>query len=99
MHDGPRGASPLAHATLHRGADRSGAIDALVGLPGARVERVGLAGVLVDLDRTGSSAASSLRLLAPVAEAFTWAPQDRASLRWWPQGITTSADAVADLDG
>jgi hypothetical protein len=95
MHDGPRGDGPLAHATLHRGADRGPAIDALVAL-GA--ERVGLEGVLGHLNRTGERALDRLSGLTGVAEAFTWQAEDRASRRWWPQGITTSADAVPDLD-
>lgn len=99
MHDGPPevapSTGPLAHATLHRGADRVGAIDALVA-HGA--ERVGLAGVLADLDRTGRPAHDRLSRLTKVAEGFTWQREDSASLRWWPQGITTSADAVTDLD-
>jgi hypothetical protein len=95
MHDAPRDAGPLAHATLHRGADRGPDIEALLAV-GA--ERVGLGGVLADLDRTGQVATGRLNALTPVAYAFTWQAQDRASLRWWPQGITTSADAVAELD-
>ena len=96
MQDGSRGTNPLAHATLHRGADRGEAIDALVAL-GA--QRVGLGGVLDDLDRTGRVATDLLSGLTNVAHAFTWQAEDRASPRWWPQGITTSADAVTDLDG
>jgi hypothetical protein len=95
LHEGPRGASPLTHATLHRGADRGDAIEALVA-HGA--ERVGLGGVLGHLNRRGEPATDRLRGIAHVAEAFTWQADDRASHRWWPQGITTSADAVPDLD-
>ncbi len=90
MAESPGSAGPLAHASLHPGADRSGAIEALVA-HGA--ERVGLGGALADLDRVGEPATDRLRGLVDVAEAFTWQADDRASRRWWPQGITTSADA------
>ncbi len=96
MRDGPSDTGSLAQATLHRGADRVGAIDALVAR-GAR--RVGLGGVLDDLDRRAEPARSRLSGLVDVARAFTWQAEDRASRRWWPQGITSSADAATDLDG
>jgi hypothetical protein len=56
--------------------------------------RVGLAGVLADLDRRAR------RTLAPglaVHRALTWNAEDRRDPRWWPQGVSTS-DA-ADLPG
>jgi hypothetical protein len=62
-------------------------IDALAGLVGGRA---GLASVLDDLDRQGH------RTWAPglaVRRAFTWDREDRRTTRWWPQGISTSADA------
>jgi hypothetical protein len=52
--------------------------------------RVGLAGVLDDLDRR----ARAVRVPAPAASwGFRWDREDSGSARWWPQGITTSADA------
>ncbi|MCD4525580.1 hypothetical protein [Nocardioides sp. cx-173] len=62
-------------------------IDALARLLGGRVP---LGGVLSDLDRQGR------RTWAPgraVHEAFTFDARDRRDPRWWPQGVTTSADA------
>ena len=54
-------------------------------------ERVGLEGLLPHLDRQA--------VLAPVPGravewGFTWEPGDARNRRWWPQGITTSADAA-----
>lgn len=55
-------------------------------------ERVGLAGVLGDLGHTGRAA--RLRGLAE-ARGFGWDRHDGRTHEWWPQGITTSADAGA----
>lgn len=74
---------------LTRGPERDEAIEELVRVCGGRV---GLAGVLDDLNRTARPA------YAPgtaVEWAFRWDRQDSLSRRWWPQGITTSADAGA----
>ncbi len=56
-----------------------------------RFRRVGLRGVLQDLDRRavpcdvpGEASGRGLR----------WDPRDVTTRRWWPQGITTSADAL-----
>jgi hypothetical protein len=74
-------------------ANTSG-IDALASLCGGRV---GLSAVLADLDRRGR------RSWAPglaVHRALTWDAADRRDAIWWPQGISTSAEAsdVADVD-
>lgn len=72
---------------LTRGADNSAAIDALAGLLGGRV---GLAAVLGDLDRRAR------RGFAPglaARQALTWDREDRRTTRWWPQGVSTSAEA------
>lgn len=64
-------------------------IDELAALAGGRV---GIAGVLSDLDRRAR------RGLAPglaVRRALTWDREDRRTPQWWPQGISTSADADA----
>lgn len=55
-----------------------------------RFRRVGLRGVLADLDRR------ALPVDVPgeaAAEGFTWEERDATTTRWWPQGVTTSADA------
>ena len=57
---------------------------------GRGFRRVGLRGVVADTNRTAT------RTDVPgeaVAEGFTWEPRDVRTDRWWPQGITTSADA------
>jgi hypothetical protein len=51
--------------------------------------RVGLRGVLDDLNRRATVA----RVPAPAAAwGFRWDDEDARSGRWWPQGVTTSAD-------
>ncbi|WP_244931906.1 hypothetical protein [Nocardioides sp. W7] len=53
-------------------------------------DRVGLSGVLASLDRRAR------RTLAPglaVRRALTWDAADRRDPHWWPQGITSSAEA------
>ncbi len=72
---------------LVRSPERVTETDALAAVCGGRV---GLGGVLGDLDRT----ARAVRVPAPAAAwGFTWDREDGESRRWWPQGITTSADA------
>ena len=60
--------------------------------------RAGLAGVVGDLNRRAR------RTVAPgwaVHRAMTWDRADRRDLAWWPQGISTSADAsdTEDVEG
>jgi hypothetical protein len=75
---------------LVRGADRVDEVEALVDRLGGRV---GLRGVLGDLNRR----ARAVRVPAPAAvHGFRWNPEDMRSARWYPQGITTSADAALD---
>jgi hypothetical protein len=52
--------------------------------------RVGLEGVLADLDRVGKDLLSTG---SAARWAFGWDDEDNSSQRWWPQGITSSADA------
>ena len=52
--------------------------------------RVGVAGVLADLNR--QAAPARVPGLA-VDRGFGWDAADHRSERWWPQGITSSADA------
>jgi hypothetical protein len=72
------------------GADRAADIDALAGSLGGRV---GLEAVLADLDRR------AWRVPVP-GRAVRWGyaldVRDVVTPRWWPQGITTSADALPD---
>ncbi|MCW2792358.1 MAG: hypothetical protein JWO76_1456 [Nocardioides sp.] len=77
---------------LTRTDENAAGIDALAALLGGRV---GLDAVLSDLNRRGR------RGLAPgraVARALTWDREDRRTTRWWPQGISTSADASESED-
>lgn len=72
---------------LARTEENRAEIDHLVEISGGRA---GLAGVLGDLDRQGR------RGFAPglaVRSAFTWDREDRRTPVWWPQGLSTSADA------
>lgn len=55
-----------------------------------RFKRVGLRGVLADLNRVGSH--SDVPGEAPIA-GMAWREDDQNTARWFPQGITTSADA------
>lgn len=68
---------------------RSAAVEALVQAAGGRV---GLDGVLADLNRRARPAYAPGTL---AGRAFTWNHQDDRCPVWWPQGITTSADAGA----
>ena len=78
--------------SLEPSADRGRHNDALAAAAGGRV---GLDGVLAELDRTGSSARRSRFVRRPAPTGFAWELRDDLSRRWWPQGITTSADAGA----
>ncbi|MCY7394776.1 MAG: hypothetical protein LH468_01270 [Nocardioides sp.] len=80
--------SSSAGIHLVRTAENVAEIEALAGLVGGRA---GLAAMLDDLDRQGR------RALAPglaVHRAWTWDRADRRDRRWWPQGVSTSADAA-----
>ena len=80
-------ADPIAGVHLRRTEENVAEIDALATLVGGRV---GLGAVLDDLDRRGR------RGWAPGLKsrrAFTWDRADRRTRQWWPQGISTSADA------
>ncbi|GAB3772770.1 hypothetical protein FB382_002788 [Nocardioides ginsengisegetis] len=80
---------PLSSAGIHltRSDENATEIDELAGLLGGTV---GVDAVLDDLNRQGH------RTLAPgraVTWAMTWDRHDRRDAQWWPQGVTTSADA------
>lgn len=51
---------------------------------GRRLPRVGLDGVLDDLDRTAQPCAVPGEA---AGDGFTWEPRDRDDRRWWPQGV------------
>ncbi len=73
---------------LTRSVDRVRETDALADRLGGRV---GLRGVLRDLDRR----AWVVTVPAPAASwGFRWDRVDQRSTRWWPQGITTCGDAA-----
>lgn len=75
---------------LVRGRDRTADVEVLVGLAGGRV---GLSGVLAGLGGTGRTGRTRrLRCGPGLAWSWSWAAEDRRSARWWPQGLTTSAD-------
>lgn len=60
--------------------------------------RVGLDGVLARLNREAEPCTVPALAAAP---GFVWDADDRRTIWWYPQGITTSADATdtGDLDG
>ncbi|MGL5809729.1 MAG: hypothetical protein ACRCYQ_07295 [Nocardioides sp.] len=80
---------PSIHGVhLHRTDENVREIAAFADLTGAAV---GLDGVLDDLNRQGRESRGYFG--RAVSRAFTWDAEDRATGRWYPQGITTSADA------
>jgi hypothetical protein len=86
-------AGPGVH--LVRTEENVDEIEALAALLGGRA---GLPVLLGDLDRRAR------RTLAPgraVHRALTWDAADRRDRRWWPQGVSTSADAsdTEDVEG
>lgn len=77
---------------LVRTDENAAEIDALAAQAGGRV---GIEGVLADLDRRAR------RTWAPgraVRRTLTWDAGDRRDPMWWPQGISTSADASVPDD-
>jgi hypothetical protein len=75
-------------------------IEALAGLLGGRA---GIDAVLADLNRRAgrSLLLGRWRLGRAVDWGFAWDRHDRGDPRWWPQGISTSADAsdTEDING
>ncbi len=78
---------------LSRTDENVAAIDALASRLGGRV---GLDGVLSDLDSQARPSVLGRLLGRAVDEAYTWEDRDNRDHRWWPQGISTSADASDD---
>jgi len=60
---------------------------------GPRGVRVGLPGVLDDLDRRAQAWTAPVRFLV---EGYRWDRADMHDRVWYPQGVTTSADAFPD---
>ena len=85
----------MERVTIHlRRTDENAAdIDAAVDRFGTRV---GIDGVLSHLNRQAVRARVPGRV---VDGGFSWNDDDVATRRWWPQGITTSADAGPSDDG
>lgn len=77
---------PAGGVHLVRAGERVDEVSAFVARSGGPV---GLSGVLSNLNRTAAEANVPGR--APVW-GFTWNAEDNRSRRWFPQGITTSAD-------
>ena len=55
---------------------------------------VGVTGVVAGLTRRARPSRTGRLLGRAVSEAFTWDDADRRDPRWWPQGISSSADAA-----
>ncbi len=75
---------------LTRTEENVAEIDALASRLGGRV---GLEGVLAGLDRQARPSRLGRLLGRAVDTAYTWERRDNRDPRWWPQGISTSADA------
>jgi hypothetical protein len=96
MSEGP-GIHPGIHLT--RTDENVDEIEALAALAGGRA---GLASMLDDLNRQGRRAFLAGRFLGrAVHRGYTWDAADRRDPHWWPQGVTTSADAsdTEDIHG
>ncbi|GAA2120255.1 hypothetical protein [Nocardioides bigeumensis] len=78
---------PVAGVRLTRTEENLAEVDALAALLGGRT---GVAPVLGDLHRQGRR---TLPWGRAVVRSFTWDAEDRRTTQWYPQGITTSADA------
>lgn len=91
-------AAPDGLLSLTRDREDPAAIDALAERArAAGGGRVPLPELLGDLRRRARRTPVSLLPLRGVHRAWTWDTADRRDPRWWPQGVTTSADA--DLSG
>lgn len=78
---------------LERTAENTARIDALADLLGGRV---GVTDLLSDLKYTARPSFLGRVAGRAVERAWTWNAYDRNDPVWWPQGVTTSADASAD---
>jgi hypothetical protein len=75
---------------LDRTEENAAEIDALASLLG---QPPGLASLLADLNRQARRSRGFFG--RAVHRAWTWDREDRRTHQWWPQGVTTSADAGA----
>ncbi len=82
--------APAFGVHLVRTDENVAEIDALAAVLGGRV---GLDGVLDDLKWRARKSLLGRLLGRAVSRAITWDAYDRRDPRWWPQGISTSADA------
>ena len=80
------------HPYALRIVDRSGrrVVDAL----GRRLPRVGLDGVLAELDRSATPCPVPG---AAAGDGFTWEPDDRDDRHWWPQGVAALREGAVVL--
>ena len=88
----PTGVQPEPRHGVHlvRTEENVAEIDALAEILGPRV---GVDGVLDDLKWQARESRLGRALGRAVTRAITWDAYDRRDRRWWPQGISTSADA------
>ncbi len=94
-------APPPFGVHLTRTEENVAEIDALAGLlEGHGGGRVGMPGVLGDLDRRmRRTFCPHPRMLGlAVVRALTWERRDRRDLRWYPQGISTSVRTDVERD-
>ncbi|GCD91062.1 hypothetical protein [Nocardioides sp. LS1] len=89
---GPRDQPYVGGIHLTRTDENAAEIDELADLLGGTV---GVDAVLEDLNGQGHRTLASGRA---VSWAMTWDRHDRRDPQWWPQGITTSADATETED-
>ena len=80
----------MAGVHLTRTDENVREIDALAALLGGRV---GLEGVLGDLDRQARRSLAGRIAGRAVDAAYAWDRRDARDPQWWPQGISSSADA------
>lgn len=91
----PDSAAAVTGIHLERTAENAAEIDGLADLLGGRV---GLPGMLDDLARQARPSRLGRLLGRAVDAAYTWDDHDRRDPRWWPQGISGSADAQDEVD-
>jgi len=60
---------------------------------GSAGDPVGVAGVVAGMTRRARPSRLGRALGRAVSEAFTWDDADNRDPRWWPQGVSSSADA------
>jgi hypothetical protein len=81
---------PGIHLTPADDRDRE-----IAALRGSAGDPVGVAGVVAGMTRRARPSLTGRLLGRAVSEAFTWDDADGRDPRWWPQGVSSSADATA----